>query len=311
MSEKALNPHAPQLDVTARLLGRFHVTGVFWYWFPYWSVSRFPPWLQSITEFIFTVFFFVTLGRIRSAISSNLEPVLGPASRLTRWRRAFRTMHDFASGMTDRYAFFRKPQKFAATVEGLEHWQAAMASGSGVILASAHIGFWEIAPQFGASAEKRRIHIVREKEINPQAQQFVERLLARTGEELVTHFASDDPALGVQLAEALRSGEIVAFQADRPRAGGRAVVATMFGRPMPLPIGPAVLARAIDVPLVPVFNFRAGRYRTHIVVRPPIRVPHTADRDADVASTVAKLASEIESAIRREPHQWFCFRRLW
>ena len=310
-TRNALNPHAPEVDLAARLLGPFHVTGVFWYRFPQWAFTNLPQWTDPIIVTLFMVFFFVTLGRIRSAIASNLEAVLGPASRLTRWRRAFRTMLAFALGVPERYRFFKWPQRFHASVEGEEHWRAAMASGRGVVLVTAHVGSWEMAPQFGASAEKRRIHIVREKEIDPRAQRFMEELIARGGQNCVTHFAADNPFLAIELAEALRSGEIVAFQADRPRAGGRSMVATMFGRPMPLPVGPAVLARTVDVPLVPVFNFREGRYRTHIVIRPPIHVGRSDDRMADVATAVAQVAKEIEWAIRREPHQWFCFRKLW
>jgi lauroyl/myristoyl acyltransferase len=47
------------------------------------------------------------------------------------------------------------------------------------------------------------------------------------------------------------------------------------------------------------------------VVRPPIHVAHTADRDADLADAVRRLAAEIEWAIRERPYQWFCFRNLW
>jgi lauroyl/myristoyl acyltransferase len=62
---------------------------------------------------------------------------------------------------------------------------------------------------------------------------------------------------------------------------------------------------------VPVFSFREGRFRMRSVVRPPFHVAHTADRAADIAAAVHRLAGEIEWAIRERPHQWFCFRRLW
>ena len=76
---------------------------------------------------------------------------------------------------------------------------------------------------------------------------------------------------------------MVALQCDRPREGGRTFTVKLFGRPMPLPTGPAALARAAQVPILPVFNFRDGRFRVRTVARPPIRVPATADRDGDLA----------------------------
>jgi len=103
----------------------------------------------------------------------------------------------------------------------------------------------------------------------------------------------------------------VALQGDRPRSGGRNVATTLFGRPMPLPVGPAMLARAAGVLIVPVFNFREGLLRTRTVVRPPISVPDTGNRDEDVAVATRKIAEEIEWAIRERPHQWFCFKALW
>jgi KDO2-lipid IV(A) lauroyltransferase len=116
---------------------------------------------------------------------------------------------------------------------------------------------------------------------------------------------------GMELLDALRRGDIVAMQGDRPRAGGRSIDATLFGRPFPLPPGPAALARTADAPLLPVFVLREGRRRYRVVFRPPIHVPRTGDRAADLTATMRQVAAEIEWAIRRAPHQWFCFRRLW
>jgi lauroyl/myristoyl acyltransferase len=303
--------HAPALGLTQRLLGRFHVTGVFWYRFPHWAFTHLPSWTERPSVVVFTTFFFLALGRIRGAIAWNLEPVLGRAGRAERWLRSFRTMYAFAWCMTERYRRFAAPQRFRSVLEGEENWRKAMAAGTGVVLVTAHIGPWEAASQFGAVEARRRIHVVREEEIDPRAQAFMRDLLARAGDSTVTHFAGHDPRLSLELAEALRRGDLVALQGDRPRAGGRSVTVSLFGRPMPMPVGPAALARAAQVPLLPVFNFREGRCRLRTVVRPPIRVAHTADRDADVADAVRRLAAEVEWAIRERPHQWFCFRNLW
>src|SRR6266487_717836 len=93
--------HAPALGPTRRLLGRFHVTGVLWYRLPHWVFTHSPSWTERPLVFLFTPFFFLVLGRIRGAIASNLEPVLGRAGRFERWLRSFRTMHSFAWCMTE------------------------------------------------------------------------------------------------------------------------------------------------------------------------------------------------------------------
>jgi KDO2-lipid IV(A) lauroyltransferase len=115
----------------------------------------------------------------------------------------------------------------------------------------------------------------------------------------------------MELIDALRRGEIVAVQGDRPRAGRRSIDATLFGRPFPLPPGPAAIARTADVPLLPVFVFREGRRRYRVVFRPPIHASATGHLATDLGTTMRRVAVEIEWAIRRAPYQWFCFRRLW
>ena len=85
----------------------------------------------------------------------------------------------------------------------------------------------------------------------------------------------------------------------------------LFGRPFPLPVGPVALARAAGVPLVPVFVFREGRRRYRCEIRPPIAVPPAAESPGGVDEALHRFAAELERAIASEPHQWFCFRRLW
>ena len=302
--------HGPALGPTHRLLGRFHVTGVFWYRLHYGAARVLPNWMMYLAMLVFTAAFVVILGRIRTAIAANLEPVLGRAGLWTRSRRAYRTIRTFALCLTERYQRMAGQPSGRITIEGESHWREATAGGRGAVLVTSHIGPWETAAYAGAAEERRVVHLVREEEIDPKAQAFIRDLVAGDS-RVVTHFAGEDPRLAMELAEALRRGELVALQGDRPRAGGRTVTAQIFGQPMPLPIGPAALARASDVPMLPVFSFREGTRAGRVVVRPPIVVARSANREADLATAVHQLAREIEWAIRERPHQWFCFRKLW
>jgi lauroyl/myristoyl acyltransferase len=163
-----------------------------------------------------------------------------------------------------------------------------------------------------ARREARHVHLVREPEVDPRAQEFIEQCVAAVqGAHYTMHFQNGDPLQGVALVEALQRGEIVAIQADRPRAGGRTVDATLFGRPFAVPAGPAALARTAGVPMLPVFALREGRRRVRVVFRPPIEVPRTAQRGSDLAVAMRSVAAAIEEGIRRAPHQWFVFRELW
>jgi lauroyl/myristoyl acyltransferase len=305
-------PHAPEGGWARRLLGPLHVTGVFWYRLHKFGVSVLPQWTIPVSITLFTTFFFVTLRRIRAAVAANLVPVLGETGWLGRQARIYRTFWSFAWCLSERYERLSTDHPFTVMLEGGEHWRQVSEAPQGFVILTAHLGNWEAGSMLPAAEAARRVHVVREAEGDPRAQEFIRGLIEKqAGSLYVTHFADDDPQLGLLLLESLRAGEIVALQGDRPRAGGRMVEVPLFGRPFPLPVGPAALARAAGVPLVPVFVFRDRRRTFRCAVRPPIEVPRTADKGADIALATRRFAAELEAAIRSHPHQWFCFRKLW
>lgn len=304
-------PHAPETGRARRLLGDFHVTGLFWYRFHRWAVATMPEWTVGPIILVFTTVFFLTIFKIRRAIGSNLAVVLGPCGWLERQRRIFRTMHAFAWCLTERYERLATDRSFVIETEALEHWRAAAAAG-GVVMVTAHMGNYEAGSMLPASQDEGRVHLVREKEVDPRAQEFIRKCVAAVEDSRYTMlFQSDDPLQGMQLLEALRRGEFVAMQVDRPRSGGKTLPAILFGRPFPLPAGPFVLARSAGAPMVPSFAIREGRRRYRVFFRPPIEVPRTADRGADFAEASRRAAADIEWAVRRAPYQWFVFRTLW
>jgi lauroyl/myristoyl acyltransferase len=304
-------PHAPLSGWSRRLLGPFYVTGVFWFRFHRFGVRVVPQWGVGFFIALFTAFFFVVLRNIRAAVAGNLEAVLGPCGWWRRQGRIFHTLWTFAWCLSERYERLATARRFVIGGEGLARWRELADSGRGFLLVTAHLGNWEVGSMFPSGSEARRVHVVREAEMDPRAQRFVAELIReRAGDLYVTHFA-EDPQLGMLLLDALRRGEIVALQGDRPRAGGRVGEVSLFGRPFPLPVGPAALARAAEVPILPVFVFREGRLRYRAAIRPPIRVAQTTDRQADVEAAQHRFAAELEWAITQRPYQWFCFRRLW
>ena len=296
-----------------RVLGDFHVTGVFWYRIHRFGASILPNWAKQILIVPVIAFFFLFLFKIRRAIASNLAAVLGPCGWFQRQTRIYRTLSEFAWCLTERYEAFGTDRRVSFTVDGEEIWLDLIERQHGFILVTAHVGNWEVGSMLPSSAYQQHIHLIREKEVDPKAQDFIRGLIEEQGGENYTvHFADDDdPSLGATLLMALRRGEVVALQGDRPRSHGRSVPVELFGKPLELPAGPAALARAAGVPLVPVFIFREGRKRSRVVFPGLIEVANTADRDKDIGSAIQRLIIHLEAAIRERPHQWFCFRELW
>ncbi len=305
-------PHAPVTGRLRRLLGPFHYTGIFWYRFPVWGVKVLPNWAVGIFVNLFTVIFFLALGGVRRAVASNLDVLLGPCRGWRRWRRAYRTFLNFAWCLTERYERLATTRNVELEVEGQEHWDRLAAEERGFVLVTAHVGHWEVGALTPGSKRKRRVHVAREEELDPTAQRFLQGLLAAKGDEgVVFHFAGEDPRFGIKLFQYLREGDVVALQADRPRAHSQAVMAHLFGRPFPLPPGPISMSRAAGVPILPFFAFRKGRLATRLVFRPPIEVPSGSSREQGMHETVERIVAELEWALSQDPNQWFCFREVW
>ena len=62
---------------------------------------------------------------------------------LERQLRIFRTMWSFSWCLTERYERLSTRRTFQVVGDGMEHWQALLASGRGFIVVTAHIGNWE------------------------------------------------------------------------------------------------------------------------------------------------------------------------
>ena len=307
-----LNPQAPRAGWIKRVLGPLYVTGVFWYRFWAFGVRIVPGSVKGPAIAVCALVFTVLLRRIGHAIRGNLAVVLGPCGWWQGQVRVWRTLRDFAWCVTERTEQLFGLRTARAELEDPGVWQALGEAPGGFVFVTAHVGGWESGSFLPAHASTRRVHLVREPEMDPRAQEFVQRQLARLDPaRYVTHFAHDDATLGVELLAALRRGEIVALQGDRPRAGQAGVPVQLFGRTVEFPAGPAALARAAEVPLVPVFAFRIGRLQYRVSIRKPIVVARSADREADVRAALQQLAVEIEAAIRARPHHWFCFAPLW
>jgi predicted LPLAT superfamily acyltransferase len=303
--------HAPTTGRLRKWLGPFYFTGVFWYRFHLFGVRVLPDVLLGPAIRLFTGVFFVALGRVRRAVASNLEHVLGPCGFVERQRRVWRTLSTFAWCVSERYEQFVPGRDFEAPLEDAEAWSDLVEGERGFVLVTAHVGNWEVASTSSVSWAGRRCHVVRERELDPGASRFVQELLESRAESgCRTCFAGDDPRLALELGEALRDGDMVALQGDRPRAGSRSIETEVCGMRFPLPVGPAILARAANVPIVAAFIFRTGRRKYRVVVRDRIEVRRDGDRNTAVEEAVHALAAQLEWAIRHSPNEWFCFTAL-
>jgi lauroyl/myristoyl acyltransferase len=193
-------------------------------------------------------------------------------------------------------------QRYLHDVSGIEHLHSVLAAPGGFIVATAHMGNWELASRLLVSFG-RPLYVL----MAPEQHAAVQRLLRKgnhpDGLHLVTHEHSGS---FVQLLMALRRGAIVAIQADRATGHRRDIVAPFFNAPALFPGGLFTLAAAAQAPILPCFCLIRQDDRYDIFVEQAIAVSR-GQEDAALHEMIGMLERYISMA----PDQWFNFYDFW
>ncbi|MGH3928779.1 MAG: phosphatidylinositol mannoside acyltransferase [Pseudonocardiaceae bacterium] len=193
-------------------------------------------------------------------------------------------------------------ERMDGAMEGIEHLNAALATGRGVVVVLPHSGNWDIAGlwfvvrhgPFSTVAERLR----------PEAlyRRFVEYRTS-LGFDIVPLSGAGSPS--PRLVGRLRAGGVVCLLADRDLTGG-GVPVEFFGATTRMPLGPARLAAATGATLLVIgcwFTPDGWGIRFH----PPVPV---RGRGAAAEATQA-VADRFAIDIAAHPHDWHMLQPLW
>jgi KDO2-lipid IV(A) lauroyltransferase len=178
------------------------------------------------------------------------------------------------------------------------------APGLGLLVASAHVGNWEVAAR-AASLIKPVCAVYR-----PFNWSWLDRaaLGVRSGSNLrLVSRREPDP---MRFIRALAAGEIVALMIDQHASKGRVQVG-FFGRPAWTTKAPAMLHLTTRAPLVVAWAIRTGPLRYVVEAVGPIEAPRTGDREKDARALTQALTNIVEGVIRQHPEQYMWGHRRW
>lgn len=180
--------------------------------------------------------------------------------------------------------------------------ERALAGGRGLLVATAHLGSWEL---FGAAmAQRVPLHAV----VRPLRGGLNARLVEareRAGLRLI-------PARGALsgMVAALRRNEVVAMLIDQAIGGKHALYVPFFGRPAATTPALSMAALRTGAPTLVVVALREhGRLRFR--VEGPFEGSDTGDRQRDVWTHTAQVTAALERIIREAPEQWLWLHRRW
>lgn len=247
------------------------------------------------------------------AILDNTARVLGLRSSHPDVDRAAREMvRQHARAWVDFFFYGQRPVEEAlaqfASIEGLEHMDAAMAEGRGVILLTAHAGNYELGGLL-LRARNLKVHAVYKPDRFEAVERLRERLRAQGG---VVGLAVDGVGFStLPLVKILREGRLVGMQGDRDFSLN-GVSMPFFGRNVPFPRGPWELAAMTGAPIVTSFFYTDADRRFHARLSEPIRIQGgRGERMAAIETGMRAYVADLEALIRQHPSQWYCFYPFW
>ena len=190
-------------------------------------------------------------------------------------------------------------------VKGREHLEEARALGKGVLVVSAHMGSYEVVSAIWSATLTPVSFFAEELEPRPLYEWYRETR-ARLG---ISVLPLNRAGLR-RVTQALQDNEIVITAIDRDISGTGHVM-PFFGKPAPIPMGPAALALRLGTPIVPAFVYRLPDDSFMAEGLPMILATATADHRADEVRVTQEVLRHIEDFIRRHPDQWHVPHRIW
>ncbi len=184
-------------------------------------------------------------------------------------------------------------------------WLAA--KGGPAILFSGHIGNWEMLPIAAAGAGVVLSSFYRPAE-NKQIDAMLLDLRRKAVRADVQMFAKGAAGARQSLAHLSRGGRLGMLMDQKMNDG---IEARFFGRPAMTAPALAALALRLRCPVIPGFVERLGPARFRVTCEPPLALPNTGNRTADITSLTQTVNDTLERWIRAKPESWLWLHRRW
>lgn len=188
-------------------------------------------------------------------------------------------------------------------IEDLGPLNEALKLERGVLLLTAHLGFWEIG-NFVLPEQGVPFDVVAKPLKNPLSDRYFNRLRTAYGVQIL---ASRKGAR--RILKSLRNQRVVGILLDQHISPPGSVVTEFFGRQAYTTTAIASLAMKHQIPVVPMFCLRQADNRYRIWTEPMLLLE--GQGSAAVAANTQRLTDIIETAIRQDVSQWFWMHKRW
>jgi KDO2-lipid IV(A) lauroyltransferase len=191
-------------------------------------------------------------------------------------------------------------------VVGVEHLEAALAHGRGVLCLSAHIGSWEVAALETGLRLPGGFAVINRPLDNPFLEAELERFRTRFGNRALGR----DSILRAVL-RTLGEGRAVGILIDQRARASEGITVPFLGHPASTHPILARLARRTRAPVVPTWAVWEGPGRYTVKYGPAVLVEGLDEADLTDEALTARFNRVTESMILDRPEQWLWYHDRW
>lgn len=184
--------------------------------------------------------------------------------------------------------------------DGLENYLEAKKQGCGVLVATAHLGNWELSA-FTHAIMTEPMHVVVRPLDNSRIDAFVEKRRELSGNKIIGKW--DAPRA---ILRALRANQAVGILIDQNTSLQEGVFVDFFGVPACATTAFARFAHRTGAVVIPGFALWSDKQQRYVLHFYPA-LPMTGDVQEDTQ----RIHTALESVIREYPDQWFWIHRRW
>ena len=184
--------------------------------------------------------------------------------------------------------------------EGLDNFKRAQARGRGVLVATAHLGNWELSAFAHALMTAPMAIVVRPLD-NPRIDELVESRRACSGNRIIRKKEA-----AREILRALGGGEAVGILIDQNTTPAEGVFIDFFGTKACAGTAFAKFAHHTGAAVVPGFALWSESQQKYV-----LRFYPEIQMTGDVAADTQRVHALLESVIREYPDQWLWIHRRW
>lgn len=255
-----------------------------------------------------SLYFFLTAADQRKASRLYLRRVL---QKEPHAGHILHHIHCFAATILDRvYLLSGNHRDYRIELNNVRTLLDLVDTHQSCLLLGAHIGSFEVLRAMAVEERPFSLKIL----MYPEHNQTVNGLLTSLNPELAdTVIPLGQVDTVIKVHESLSNGTVVGMLGDRAGDNDETVECNIFGGAARFPVGPAVLAASMKVPVILFLGLYQGNkhYEIHFERLPDADFPDRASRTQKIQQWMQHYVDRLEPHVRNYPYNWFNFYDFW